>query len=341
MGKSKSKAATQAKSKQISQPPSEPNPPKEMWATWERKVERLHSKTYTQIKNGWLSHIPQIGTPGSPPREGLDSIDALVSLFPRVKRQGDIVERISGARPSVLHEALYWAHKAVHVEISCAEAIVAGRHTWAIVDAYQASLFALASILAFLGFSVARHDNNFILIDVWANNPSSNNKKLLLDIVSDETYQLIRFQTFGHFHKWAILKRVLRTLKIDAGHEGLSKLVVLINDGLKPHDDKSFALHRNSVNYQSKVWLSNDLIKNDPSGPIKPAQSPQEIYNEIFNGSPTGTIYLMCALIELACRFARNLESSKIIKQEVGTLARRNSALKIICNFDWESHFSD
>jgi hypothetical protein len=303
--------------------------PSEKWATWERKVERLHRKDYASLKKGWLAHIPEIQPVGSPPQDGLDSISSIAEIFPKVPRDGDFLAQVSGARPAVLHEAIYLAHKAVHVQISCAEAVRVGRHTWAIVDAYQASLFALGSILAFVGITVERHDNNFILIDVWATPDSRGTRRSGLSLDSEETYQLVRFKTLDHFQKWAILKRVLRTLKIK------SPLVQLTSEALAPHDEKSFAKYRNFVNYNSGGWLSNDLLANDPSGPVVPAKSEHEIFDEIYAGTPLGTVYLMCALTEIACMFAGDLAASGVVEEEVLRLERRFDAHQVLASFDW------
>lgn len=301
----------------------------EDWAAWERKVDKLHHKDYASLKKGWLAHIPEIQPVGTPPQGGLDSISSIVAIFPTVPKHGDLLAQLSGARPAVLHEAIYLAHKAVHVQISCAEAVRVGRHTWAIVDAYQASLFALGSILAFVGITVERHDNNFILIDVWATPDSRRKNKSGLSFDDEETYQLVRFKTLDHFQKWAILKRVLRTLTIK------SQLVQLISQAIAHHDEKSFAKHRNLVNYSSGCWLSGDLLVNDPNGPVVPAKSEQDIFNEIYAGTPLGTVYLMCALTEIACMFASDLAASGVVEEEVLRLERRLDAHKVLANFDW------
>lgn len=303
---------------------------KQIWPDWQRKVDHLGARDYEEIARGWLAHIPTIDPPGSPPREGIGAISAVSDVLPRVQVTGALVESLSGARPGVLHEAFYLAHKAVHVELSCAHAINKGAHTWAVVDAYQASLFALGSILAFLGLTVERHDNNFILVDVWHVDPSSRRYPPVFGgTKSHERYQFVRFKTLDHFHKWAILKRLLRTLSSS------SRLAGLLKTALEVRDDKDFARHRNTVNYQSGGWLANDLLQYDPSGPVRPAQSMGALFEEISQGSISGTVYLMCALVELACEFARKLDSSQLIAQELVLLDRRSPALRTLSHFDW------
>ncbi|SEB03138.1 hypothetical protein [Paraburkholderia sartisoli] len=301
------------------------------WSKWESKIDRIRGRSSDHVLRGWLAHVPDIDPPGSPPREGISSISAIDAILPRVPRTGEIVEPISGARSGVLHEAYYLAHKAVHVEITCANFVSSGRHTWAVVDAYQASLFALASIMCFLGMTVERADNDFVLVDVWGATQDEVNGKRGPANRETEAYQFLRFKTLDHFHKWAILKRVLRTL------DTASPLVVLLRDALNEHDDKEFARYRNTVNYQSAGWIANDLLEVDFQGPIKQAQSSQDLFNEIFSGTASGAVYLMCALIELVCQFATELAKSGMLAPELALLDRRLPALKTLTNFDWNT----
>lgn len=329
--------AANTKQKKSARPISNSFPPpqsEEKWPNWERKVEKLCKRDYDSLKAGWLAHIPTIDPIGNPPQGGLGSIQTVREIFSQVKRTGDCKAALSGARPAVLHEAIYLAHKAVHVQKCCADAVHSGRHTWAIVDAYQGSLFALGSILAFLGITVVRDKNDFMLIDVWSEDVQPQKKRSSQINVPHETYQFIRFQKLDHFHKWAILKRVLRTFTAK------SQLVQLLSEVLNDLDDKSFAKHRNSVHYESNCWLSNDLLVSDLHGPVKPAQSSTDLFNDIYSGNPVGTIYLMCALVEVACMFLSDLKTNSI-SEETRHLDSRLQSLRTLTNFDWKTLYNE
>lgn len=301
-----------------------------VWASWESKVDRVQGRELDEILRGWLSHIPEIAPPGSPPRESIAAISAINELLPEVPRTGEKIESVSGGRSVVLHEAFYLAHKAIHVEVSCANFVSRGLHTWAIVDAYQASLFALGSILCFLGLTVERADNDFILIDVWSKNTAEKSVRGSLSRENPEHYHFLRFKTLDHFHKWAILKRLIRTLKSDL------PLVPLLHEAIEGLNDKEFSRHRNTVNYQSAGWIAEDLLIADQNGPIRQAQSIHELFEEIYSGSPSGTVYLMCVLIELACQFAAKLHAAGVLPEEKPLLERRLSARQVFTAFDWE-----
>ncbi|WP_186272013.1 hypothetical protein [Burkholderia gladioli] len=298
------------------------------FASWETKVSRLRGRNHSDLIRGWLAHIPTINSPGGPPREAITAISAIDAALVRVPPTGELYESLGGDRSSVLHEALYLAHKAIHVQISCANAIRNGLHTWAVVDAYQASLFALGSVMAFLGLTVQRHENDFIVIDVW---PDAGDVQKISKKIRGENdfYHFLRFRTLDHFHKWAMLKRLLRTM------ESESRLVVLLRDALAERDDKEFARHRNVVHYQSAGWIAGDLICPSEDGPIKRARSAQDLFDGIYAGTPSGTVYLMCVLIELCCEFAVGLQSSQVVSEEIVLLDRRIASRSMLTEFDW------
>lgn len=288
------------------------------WTPWDRKVDRIVSRDLDDIVDGWLANIPTIYPPGSPPRESFGSIYEVYEALPHVPKKGDKVVEISCNRSAVLHESLYLINKSIHVLISCTKHASSGNHTWAVVDSYQASLFALGGIMSFLGLTVERSDNNFILIDVWADPPS-------------DKYRFIRFKSLDHFHKWAILKRLLRTLNAD------SRLLVFVSEGIQGLDEKSFAKHRNEVFYKPSGWLADDLIRPNLDGPIKLADNSQHLYDEIYGCSTVGTVYLMCALIELACEFADRLFEKGVLQDEKKLLDRRHAAMTSLAKFDWSN----
>lgn len=139
----------------------------------------------------------------------------------------------------------------------------------------------------------------------------------------------MRFKQLDHYQKWALLKRILRTITIRC------ELVELLRAGLEVHNDLRHAFHRNEVLYQARAWLSLDLCADVPSGPIIPVTSKDSMYDEIFAGSVSGTVYLSFALVELCCCFLQRLGGSKVIEEEIVFLSRRIVARDAVCKFDW------
>jgi DNA-binding IclR family transcriptional regulator len=59
------------------------------------------------------------------------------------------------------------------------------------------------------------------------------------------------------------------------------------------------------------------------------------VFDEIYTGSAKGSVYLLVALIELACALAEKLSISKVARDELSVLARRTAAAPSICSFPW------
>lgn len=61
-------------------------------------------------------------------------------------------------------------HKAVHVQIDVADAVVKVRQTWAYLNGYQGALFALTALLGLLGVSISKDSTGsegVLMADVW------------------------------------------------------------------------------------------------------------------------------------------------------------------------------
>lgn len=73
---------------------------------------------------------------------------------------------------------------------------------------------------------------------------------------------------------------------------------------------------------------------NRMDGPIKKAESSNEFFLSIAEGSVCGGVYLMFALIELACEFATDLRASHVLTEEIRLLNRRSPAMQALVGFD-------
>lgn len=311
-------------------------PETKKWPTWENKVSRLQQKNLDELLKGWLDHVPNYHNAGEPPTGGVSEIDTVSQAFSRVQRDGDLIEPLEGIRPAVLHEAVYLAHKAVHVELSCIDLIEKGRHTWAAVDAYQSSLFAIASISAFLGISIDRDGNDFILIDIWSAPPAAK-KKAKIHLGTEEYCQFLRFSDLGHYHKWAILQRLIRTLKTE------SPLIKLLSSAIQNINEREFALFRNKVHYNTSTWLFDDLLDSSQDVMITPALCPQDMLQAITDKTPVGTVYLMTLLNEVICMLLFNISSKpsgSIIKGDWDILERRRGRISSIVNYDMRQMYN-
>jgi len=179
--------------------------------------------------------------------------------------------------------------------------------------------------MAFLGLVVERDANDFIVIDVWTSAEVGSTKRN----TTEERYHFVRFKSLNHFHKWAILKRLLVTLK------SKSRLAGLLDASICHLEDNSFSRHRNTVYYNSGGWLARDLLVEDTASPVKQAKTADEFFLAISEGSVCGSVYLMCALVELACEFAADLSGSRVLAGELRLLERRRQAMQTFVGFVW------
>lgn len=310
---------------------------KEEWAAWERKVETIGKRVAATLAEEWRAHIPAISPPGSPPSIGVFEIASVADSIPLVKRTGALVQDFPGIRSLVLHEAIYMLHKAVHVQIDVADAVAKGRHTWAFVNAYQASLFALSAVLGILGITndkAPAGGEGVILIDVWPS--EARQKSGSITGAYNDDLKMVRFRELDHYQKWAVLKRTLRQTTFSHNFYGD------VREALDQLKDKEHAKHRNRVNYVASAWLTDDLLSDVIPGPYLPATSFQTHYDNIYQGGVDGTVSTMVALIEIGVRLLRDVQpsgatASPILEAELDLLDRRLPSKSSLCSVDWTS----
>lgn len=340
---------------------------------YEDVIEKINGRSADQLTNGWLAHVPELGTIGLNPASAMEVREELLKpCFPEATQERPAVVQISGIRDAILHEGIYLLHKATHVEMLCARNMQHGRYTWAVSDAYQASLFALSAFLAINGIVFVRDNNDHIIVDAWppASQPpaalpqagKASPKRPLKSwqeereaefLTEEETAsairlteelsppdpsqpnshacQLIRFKKLDHFHKWGVLKRVVRSIQGDR-----TTALRTLRDVLNGRDDKQFSTYRNQLHYQSDGWIYPDLFDDLDSPPFKIAESIQEMYDEMYKGTAAGGIFLMILLIEVCCAALERIFSAgaKQLEEEVAILRRRYSYIGTFISFD-------
>lgn len=300
------------------------------WAGWESKISRLQQKNLDRIIQGWANHVPSCQEAGERPLAGIGEISTVAELFKKVQRDGELLEPLEGVRSAILHEAIYLAHKAIHVELGCLELLERGRHTWAVVDAYQSSLFSIASIFAFLGITIDRDGNDFVLLDAWAV-PAHGKRKPGINLGPEEYGQFIRFNELPHYQKWAILQRLFRTLTSE------SPLIDLVARALGHYEEKEFALFRNKVNYNSASWIYDDLLEGEFEEKIRPVANVQEMVEAISDKEAAGSVYLMILLNEIICMCLGRISSAATgaaLSKDFAFMERRRDRISSVVSFD-------
>src|SRR5437870_5428089 len=119
-------------------------------SSFEKKLGRVSSRDWHEVKGAWLSFLPTIDEPGRPPDHGLEELDDLWNVTLQTAETGEHRANVSGAREALFRQGLFVLHKAVHVT-GCAEMTAnTGMPSWSLSIAYQAAYFAQQATLNFL-----------------------------------------------------------------------------------------------------------------------------------------------------------------------------------------------
>lgn len=222
--------------------------------SFEVKVKRLSHRSWTEVENAWLPHVAQLAfiEPGQKPELALSDFHELSGVAANLTAENELRRSdLPGLRAAMLHEGIYLLHKAANVLAASHQQVSCGMPTWSIATAYQSAFFSMEAMLMILGIAIVEVDNKSMSIDVWptVQNTASKKEKAAYQIGDD--VQFIHHARIEHHHRWAILQRVLRTLK-NAPLDG-----AVIN-AIIDIDEKQFARQRNRLHY-SNIWYFEDL----------------------------------------------------------------------------------
>lgn len=278
------------------------------WASLDTKIKRVSKKPFLETLERWSSIILVLPEAGAAPKERVVDNLAMEPVLKKVPRVGEERHSVSGVRAGILHESLHMLHKAWHVGAICATNIQSGCHTWAEIDAYQSSLFAMGATLGFLGISFPTPN---ALVDVFPSAENSTKNELPKD---EHEIQLIGFQSLDHYVKWAILQRVLRNCDADS-------LPRILGNALSAVPDHEFARRRNSVFYQTG-WLRGDLFVPLTDPHFGKPSSEAELFDSLRQQDDNFGISLMLALLKLSYAMASQIGTlSATVAGDIALLA--------------------
>jgi hypothetical protein len=155
---------------------------------------------------------------------------------------------------ALFQEGLRLAHKALHV-LGCAETHAdRGLRSWSLCSAYQASLFAGKSLLAFCGLGLAEISSKTLVVDVF---PGP------VERSTDYTDISIGFVAYRLDHKdvWEVIQRLLGVTVCEVWPKDAV-------DKLKTIEEKRFAKQRNDIHYKNQYWPLPDLYDFDTTDPF-------------------------------------------------------------------------
>lgn len=222
--------------------------------SFEKKVKRLSQRDWPQVSEGLLQYVAELSftTPGQQPAFSLSELPSLTAAIQTMPRDGELrVERIPGLGAAMLHEGVFLLHKCANVLVASHDQAAVGLPTWSLPTGYQAAYFSADAILKLLGVAVIEVNSIPCTVDIWPEPPADLSRKQRDKYQPGSEIQLIRHDRLQHHHRWAVLKRVLRTT---SGHP----MDLELCEAIKSIGERDFARQRNELHYGTS-WKFSDL----------------------------------------------------------------------------------
>jgi hypothetical protein len=223
---------------------------------WEHDLKKLYERDWDKIRADWLSNIPPIEYTGQPPINSINDIIDLDQFYKFAKEnQGSYKHEQSSLRSTILWEAIYFAHKSIHICGAAISHLDNGILSWGNSSAYQSSLYSLKSILALLGLSFPRVNNKTLVIDCFPELDKLSSRERKLHVTPTADMKFIIFDNLTHMQYWEIFQRIVRVTNYNLFSRELRDFINSISD-------RDFVLERNSLHYICNYWPeNNDLFK--------------------------------------------------------------------------------
>jgi hypothetical protein len=221
--------------------------------SFETQLKRLSHRDWSVVQGAWIPAVAGLDLeyPGKPPSDAVQDSYLLGEAFARVPPNGELRTPVPGLAVASLHEAIFLLHKAANVLAAAETQALGGFPTWSVATAYQSAFFSMEALLQLLGVGIVEISNRTMLVDLWPSVDPSLSKKNRANYVHGSEVHLLHVSRVEHYHRWAVFKRVLRTLS-NSPIDG-----ALVN-ALQEIEDKEFARQRNQLQYKTS-WTFPDL----------------------------------------------------------------------------------
>lgn len=280
---------------------------------FERKVKKLYGRSWDQIADYWLGHLPIINPPGSRPNTALSDFPGLDSEIFETPVNGEARGEVPNFRKLVFHEAVFILHKVGHILRASEDHANSGLQSWSLASAYQSSFFALKSILAFLGI-VFPHDRNnkTIMVDIWA---VPNRKGRVGYARNDLEMQFVRHNRLEHKEMWTLFLRALRVTECKLWNKS-------IVDALIAFEPTMFARQRNLLHYNNHKWIFYaDLFTKNRDTRFDELVDSDKLSSYLTSSTDVYTMAVAFALYDMAVRLFEDVaNSAPLLSNEFGQI---------------------
>lgn len=221
-----------------------------------KKLTRLAAKDWSDLRQRWLDHIPEITPAGCRPEERLADNEMLRHEIGLVKENGEhrFEPEVSPAS-HLLHESVFAIHTAIRVSCEATRQADSGLPTWSISTAHHASMLALRAVVGLCGIAYVEAGGRYVLMDVLPSEPKGRRTRQRRGVRrATGEIQLIRIRRMEHRHWWLVFQRLLRTSESSFGCWPHA-----FDQALKRCNVRMLSRDRNELHYRG-AWFHEDLF---------------------------------------------------------------------------------
>jgi hypothetical protein len=217
--------------------------------SWRAKWQNFRGRSWEDVRNSWLEHIPTFPSVGARPEPGLERLTPLLEID--LPNNYDRHPDVAGLRGNTLWEAVFLFHKCAHTNLAAQRLAQQGMHSWCLFNAYHSAYLGARGMMALLGVALPNLKGNQVAIDLY---PEPRKKRKTITITSPqfEEFLIVRLPLLEQRFLWEAFQRVLRMSDATCWHMGLrQELLDLAYGDITPP--------RNRFLYRADFWPLSDL----------------------------------------------------------------------------------
>lgn len=220
--------------------------------------DKIGKRDWDDIRDTWISHVPQFPTLGAAPDPGLERLTSLLALSIPNATTGpaERSEDIEGVRRNALWEAVFLFHKCSHANLAAQRLGQLGMHSWCMFNGYHSAYLGAKGVMTLLGLALANVSGKQIAIDLFPEALKPPKKKNAAHPQMSPKFQeflVIRLPLLDQRYLWEAFQRVLRQSHVKCWDMTIRKELVSV-------DYEKVTPPRNHFLYQARFWPLDDLI---------------------------------------------------------------------------------
>jgi hypothetical protein len=226
--------------------------------SWRPKWQNFRERDWDEIRNHWLSHIPNFPAIGAGPDPGLDELNTLQEI--NIPSPHGRFADVAGLRSNTLWESVFLFHKCSHTNLAAQRLAQSGMHSWCLFNAYHSAYLGARGVMAMLGVALPKLKSTQIAIDLC---PEPLKKKRHCPVGSLEfgEFLIVPLQLLEQRYLWEAFQRVLRMTNASCWDLALRQELLALSYG-------EITPPRNQFLYRADFWPLADLTSDIASGDL-------------------------------------------------------------------------